>query len=190
MYSEQCVTRAYLKPWHIQNSRHIHNTAKHLLWNISFKTLCNPDIFRALLYSQVWYILKSKHIQSSAKHLRWSILLKTLCNYSIFRPPVCSKTFAYCVNYSLMYQLFFRTTNLLLLLYSLLFIKSITYSLAIDFFQPVLGIWATELLITLPIVDIWQSFEYGLRVKRKEKYLYSRKCNNNTSNSKKRNSGR
>ena len=31
-YSEPCVTLAYLKPWHIQNSRHIHNTVKHLSW--------------------------------------------------------------------------------------------------------------------------------------------------------------
>ena len=33
-----------------------------------------------------------------------------------------------------MYQLFFRTTKLLLLLYPVLFIKSMTYSSAIDFF--------------------------------------------------------
>ena len=33
-YSESCVTLAYLKPWHIQNQRHIHNTVKHLSWNI------------------------------------------------------------------------------------------------------------------------------------------------------------
>ena len=37
-----------------------------------------------------------------------------------------------CASYPLVYQLFFRTTNLLLLLYSLLFIKTIIYSLAID----------------------------------------------------------
>ena len=29
-YSESYVTLAYLKPWHIQNQRHIHNTVKHL----------------------------------------------------------------------------------------------------------------------------------------------------------------
>ena len=90
-YSEPCVTLAYLKPWHIQNPRHIHNTVKHLLWNILFKTLRNFGIFRTLVYSQLWYMLKSKHIQRPAKYLRWSILLKTLCNYSKFRRPIYSK---------------------------------------------------------------------------------------------------
>ena len=90
-HSEPCVTLAYLKPWNIQNLRHTHNTVKHPLWNILFKTLCNLGIFRTLVYSQLWYILKSKHIQSPAKYLRWSILLKTLCNYSKFRHPIYSK---------------------------------------------------------------------------------------------------
>ena len=90
-YSEPCVTLAYLKPWNIQNPRHIHNTIKHLSWIILFKTLCNFDIFRTLVYSQLWYILKSKHIQSPAKYLKWNILLKTLYNYSIFRRPIYSK---------------------------------------------------------------------------------------------------
>ena len=57
-YSESCVTFAYLKPWHIQNQRHIPNAVKHLSWNILFKSLCNPDIFRTLLYSPLWYIPK------------------------------------------------------------------------------------------------------------------------------------
>ena len=63
-HSESCVTLAYLKPWHIQNQRHNHNTGKHLLWNIIFKFLCNPDIFRTLLYSPLWYVLKHSHIQN------------------------------------------------------------------------------------------------------------------------------
>ena len=74
LYSELCVTLAYLNPWHIQNSRHIHNTVKHLLLNVIYKTLCDRDIFGTLVYSQLWYILKSKHIQRPAKYLRWSIL--------------------------------------------------------------------------------------------------------------------
>ena len=90
-YSQPCVTPAYLEPWHIQNPRHIQNTAKHLSRNILFKTLCNPDIFRNLVYSQLWYILKSKHIQNPAEYLIWSILLRTLCNYSRFRDPIYSK---------------------------------------------------------------------------------------------------
>ena len=40
-----------------------------------------------------------------------------------------------CVSYSLIYQLFFRTTNLLLLLYQLLFMRNMTYSLTIYFFS-------------------------------------------------------
>ena len=59
-YSQPCVTTAYLESWHIQNPRHILNTAKYLSRNILFKTLCNPDIFRNLVYSELWYILKSK----------------------------------------------------------------------------------------------------------------------------------
>ena len=43
-----------------------------------FRTLCNPDIFRTLLYSPLWYILKIKHIETPTKYLRWSILLRTL----------------------------------------------------------------------------------------------------------------
>ena len=105
-YSQPCVTPAYLEPWHIQN------TAKHLSRNILFKTLCNPEIFRNLVYSELWYILKSKYIQNPAKYLRWSILLRTLCNYSRCRDPIYSEPV--CVSYSLMYQLFFRTTNVLL----------------------------------------------------------------------------
>ena len=90
-YSESCVTLAYLKLGHIQNQRHIHNTVKHLSWNILFTFLWNPDIFRTLLYSPLWYILKIKHIQNPTAYLRWNILLRTLCNYSIFRRPRYSK---------------------------------------------------------------------------------------------------
>ena len=94
-YSQPCVTQAYLEPCHIQNPRHIQNTAKHLSRNILFKTLCNPDIFRNLVYSELWYILKWKHIQNSTKYLRWRILLRTLYNYSRFRVPYIFKTSAY-----------------------------------------------------------------------------------------------
>ena len=87
-YSQPCVTPAYLEPWHIQNPRHIQNTAKHLSRKILFKTLYNPDIFRNLVYSEPSYILKSKQIQNPAKYLKWSILLRTLCNYSRFRGPI------------------------------------------------------------------------------------------------------
>ena len=77
LYSESCVPLAYLKPWHIQSkycqqNQHIHNTVKHLSWNILFKFLPNPDIFRTLLYSRLWYTLKIKHIQNPTKYLRWA----------------------------------------------------------------------------------------------------------------------
>ena len=91
LYSQHGITPAYLELWHIQNSRHIQNTAKHLSRNILFKTLCNPDIFRNLVYSELWYILKSKHIQNLAEYLRWSILLRAVCKYSKFRGPIYSK---------------------------------------------------------------------------------------------------
>ena len=90
-YWQTCVTPAYLEPWHIQDPRHIQNTAKDLSRNIPFKTLCNPDIFKNLVYSELWYILKSKHIQNPAGYLRRSILLRTLCNNSRFRGPIYSK---------------------------------------------------------------------------------------------------
>ena len=109
-YSERCVTLAYLKSWHIQNPRHFYNTVKHLLWNILFKTLCNPDLFRALVYSHLSYILKSKQIESPTKYRRWSILLKALRNWSIFSTIARTdifKLFAYsepdCVSYSLIF---------------------------------------------------------------------------------------
>ena len=86
-YSQPGVTPAYLEPWHIQNPRHIQNTAKHLSRNILFKTLCNPDIFRNLVYSELWYILKSKHIQNPVEYLR----RRALCNYSRFRGSIYSK---------------------------------------------------------------------------------------------------
>ena len=75
-------------------------------------------------------------------------------------------------------------TNLLLSLASILY-QIYDLLLSYSIFQPLLSIWATELLITQPIVDIWQNFGYGSRVKRKEKYLYIRKYNNITNNSKK-----
>ena len=64
LYSQPCVTPAYLELWNIQNPRHIQNAAKHLSQKFLFKTLCNPDIFRNLVNSELWYILKSKHIQN------------------------------------------------------------------------------------------------------------------------------
>ena len=81
-YSRPCVTLVLLEV------RHIQNTAKHLSRNISFKTLCNPDIFRTLVNSELWHILKLKHIQNPAEYLAWSFLLRTPCNYCRFRDPI------------------------------------------------------------------------------------------------------
>ena len=89
-----------------------------------------------------------------------------------------------------MYQLFFKTTNLLLLLYLLLLIKHMTYSLAIRFFNLSL-VMRYGALNNAPhrryLTEFW-NFGYGLQVKRKENDLYIGKCNNITNNSRKRNS--
>ena len=90
-YSQPCVTPAYLEPWHIQNPRHIQNTAKHLSRNILFKTLCNPDTFRNLIHSVLWYILKLKHNQKPVEYLRWRFLLIALCKYIRFRARIYYK---------------------------------------------------------------------------------------------------
>ena len=71
-------------------------------------TYSKPSIFRTLTYSEI------SHIENSAEYLRWSILLRTLCSYSRFRDPIYSKHSKWYVSYSLMYQLFFRTSNVLL----------------------------------------------------------------------------
>ena len=76
-YSESCVTLAYLKPWHIQNQKHIHNTVKHLSWNISFKFFCNPDIFRTLLFTTLVYSKK----QASSEPYRISNMGQFIKNH-------------------------------------------------------------------------------------------------------------
>ena len=90
----------------------------------------------------------------------------------------------------LMYQLFFRTPNLLLVLYPLLLIKSTTYSLAIRFFSQSLVI-RYRAFNNAPhrryLIKFW-SFGYGLLVKRKGNYLYIQKCNNIKNNTKKQSS--
>ena len=92
----------------------------------------------------------------------------------------------------LMYQLFFRTRNLLILLSTLLLFKSMTYSFAIRFVSQSLEM-RYRTLNNAPhrryLTEFWNS-GYGLRAKRKEKYLYIRKCNNIKNNAKKRNSGK
>ena len=91
-YSQSCVALVYLEPWHIQNPRHIRNTAKHLSSNILFETLCNTDrfrilsIFRTLVYSEIKAYSEPSRI-SKMEHF----LLRALCNYSRFRGPIYSK---------------------------------------------------------------------------------------------------
>ena len=85
-----------------------------------------------------------------------------------------------------MYQLFIRTPNLLLLLYPLLLMKSMTYSFAIRFFSQPL-VMRYRALNNAPhrryLTEFW-NFGNGLRVKRKESYLYIRKCDNIKNNTK------
>ena len=79
----------------------------------------------------------------------------------------------------LMYQLFFRTANLLLLLYTLLLIKSMIYFLAIGFFSQSL-VMRYRALNNAPhhryLTEFW-NFGYCLRVRQKKDYLYIRKYN-------------
>ena len=91
-----------------------------------------------------------------------------------------------------MYQLFLRTTNLLLLLYPLLLNKSMTYSLAIRFFSESLVMRYTALNNSphRRYLTEFCNFGYGLRIKWKENYLHIEKCNNITNNSKKLTSGK
>ena len=44
--------------------------------------------------------------------------------------------------------------------------------LGYTFFQPVLSIWATGLLITHPIIDIWKKIEYGFRSTEGKIFIY------------------
>ena len=41
-----------------------------------FKTLCNPRIFKTLVYSEDWHIQNPRHIQNPVRHLQWSVLRK------------------------------------------------------------------------------------------------------------------
>ena len=65
-----------------------------------------------------------------------------------------------------------------------------TYSLAIPFFQTIL-VMRHRAFNNAPhrryLTEFWD-FGYGLQVKRKENYLYIRKCNDIKNNTKKRNS--
>ena len=78
-----------------------------------------------------------------------------------------------------MYHLFFRATNLLILLYPLLLLKSMTYSLAIRFFSQSL-VMRYSALNNVPHPRYLIEFCY----------LYIGKCNNITNNPKKQNSGK
>ena len=78
-----------------------------------------------------------------------------------------------------MYHLFFRATNLLILLHPLLLLKSMTYSLAIRFFSQSL-VMRYSALNNVPHPRYLIEFCY----------LYIGKCNNITNNPKKQNSGK
>ena len=97
-YSKPCLTLTYSEPY-------------------TFKTLV---YFETKPYSEPCRIPKMDHFIKKRVQV-WHI-----------QTPDIFKTFVYSelerFSYSLMYQLFFRTTNLLLLLYPLLFIKSMPYS--------------------------------------------------------------
>ena len=106
-----------VKPQHIQNPRHIQNTAKYLSRNILFKTLCNPDIFRTFSTFRTLVYLEIRAYSEPCRVSKTEHFINNLCNYSRSRGPIYSKLSHIqnrCVSYSLMYQLFFRTTEVLL----------------------------------------------------------------------------
>ena len=148
----------------------------YIRWSILFRNLCKYNIYRLLMHC------KLKHIQNSW-HSRYCESLKYSLHRDRKRPLAWN---------GLMHQLFFRTPTLLLLLYPLLLIKSMTYSFAIRFFSQSL-VMRYRALNNAPhrryLTEFW-NFGYGLLVKRKENYLYIRKCNNIKNNTKKRNSGK
>ena len=108
-YSQPCVT---------ENPRQIQNTAKHLSRNILFKTLSNPyifrtiSIFRTLLYSEIKAYSEPCRVSKMVHFIKNPVKLLQI------QKPYIFKTFAYsepvCLSYSLVYQLFFRTSDVLL----------------------------------------------------------------------------
>ena len=187
-------TLLYSSLCYIRKNKHIQNPTEHLRWSSLLRTLCNYGIFRRRIYS------KHSLVQTRVCQLLLNpfhdtplflYLLKTSENLwfsDVFR-GYRKRPLAW---NGLMYQLFFRTANLLLLLYPLLLIKSMTYSLAIRFFSQSL-VMRYRALNNAPhrryLTEFW-NFGYGFLVKRKENYLYIRKCNNIKNNTKKRNSGK
>ena len=130
-------TLLYSPLWYILKNKHIQNPTEYVRWSILLWTLCNYSIFRRPIYSKHSLIQNaglSATPQSISCHWSLSISPENIRKSLIFwcfrgyrkRPLAWN---------GLIYQLFFRTTNLLLLLYPLLLIKSMTYSLAIRFFS-------------------------------------------------------
>ena len=184
----------YSPLWYILKNKNIQNPTEYLRSSILLRTLCNYSIFRHP-YIRIIRLFRTRIFQLLLNPFHaiglFLYLLKTSENLwfsDIFRAyrkrPVAWN--------GLMYQIFFRTTNLLLLLYPLLIIKSMTYSFAIRFLSQSL-VMRYSALNNPPhrryLTEFW-NFGHGLRVKRKENYFYIGKCNNITNNSKKRNSGK
>ena len=111
-YSQPCVTSAYLEP------RHIQNTAKHLSRSISFKNLVQhqhiqkPTMFKTLVYSEIKAYSETYHISKMERLIKNPVYLQQIQRPYIFKTSAYSELVF--VSYSLMYQLFFRTTKVLL----------------------------------------------------------------------------
>ena len=126
--------------------------------------------------------MNATNTKNSAKYIWWSVFFRILGQSAVFRTRDIFKTPSNIyygefysepqfISYSLMYQLFFRTAGLLLLPYPIGLYQKNDLLLIYSFIQPLLNIWAKELIITHPILDVWQNFGSGLRVKRKEKFF-------------------
>ena len=86
VYTEPCTTLAYLEPWHIQNPRHIQNTAKHLSWNTSLKILCNLEI---KAYSESRRISKMQHFILEPSVTIANLDAQYIQNFPLFTTRVC-----------------------------------------------------------------------------------------------------
>ena len=124
-------TLLYSPLWYILKNKNIQNPTEYLRSSILLRTLCNYSIFRHP-YIRIIRLFRTRIFQLLLNPFHaiglFLYLLKTSENlwFRAYRKrPVAWN--------GLMYQIFFRTTNLSLLLYPLLIIKSMTYSFAIRF---------------------------------------------------------
>ena len=136
-------------------------TLSNVWWGVFYRALCNTGIFRTRgtfrALSNIYY---------GEFYSKPSITLSYLNTWHIQNPSYILNTAKY-LSWNIVFKALCNPETLVL--------SKVWPNPELFIFQPLLSIWATELLIMHAIVDIWQNFRYGLPVKRKEKYLYIRK---------------